>query len=293
METPTAPPDGRGRAELSGLSTDWIARPPAIVALPEDTDAAGGEKFAPPDAAVAVDQPPTAATQWRRIPPIVQVLFVLDALTGVLYVVSKSARHVLPRGVTDFINLNAEANLPTWYAAGQLMLIGVLLTALGAVLIDRGTRAAWAIGVAGAGFLLLSLDEATGLHERFGYWLDRTSRKATLLHETGFWMVVCAPLFLVALAALGVAARRCLAGRGRIVRRFAVGAGVFVFAAAGVEAMGNFVAAIPALARAEVMLEEVGEMIGATIMLWAAIELARSHGVRLIVTEEPPPASRT
>jgi hypothetical protein len=274
------PPAGRGRAVLSPLSTDWLARSPAGAAA-ADSDEQVSKKF----------EPATTPGQWRAIPPFIRVMFCLDALMGVLYVVSKSMRHVLGRRVTDFINLNAESNLPSWYSAGQLMLIGALLVAFAVVQIRRGLREAWAVGVGGLGFLFLSLDESTGLHEQFGYWLDSTGRKATLLHETGMWMVICAPLFLIALAALGLAARKCLRGRGRIVRRFAVGAGVFVFAAAGVEAMTNFVSAIPALARAEVILEEVGEMAGATIMLWAAYELARSHGVRLLAIEEPRPSS--
>ena len=64
-----------------------------------------------------------------------------------------------------------------------------------------------------------------------------------------------------------------------------MGAIVFVTAAAGVESLSNFVDAHGTAARALVLLEEVGEMIGATIMLWGACGLMRSHGVRLLVDD--------
>ncbi|MFN2432826.1 MAG: hypothetical protein ABR599_08465 [Gemmatimonadota bacterium] len=47
----------------------------------------------------------------------------------------------------------------------------------------------------------------------------------------------------------------------------------------------------PALTIPQIVLEELGEMAGATTLLWATWELARSHGVRLVtepVSGSPP-----
>ena len=40
-----------------------------------------------------------------------------------------------------------------------------------------------------------------------------------------------------------------------------------------------------AAARGLVLLEEMGEMIGATFVLWGTCELFRAHGIRLLVDE--------
>ena len=228
-------------------------------------------------------------TRWLAAPMLVRVMFTLDATMGVIYFVSRRCRHVLPKPALDFVDLNSETNLPSWYSAAQLALIGGLLITFAAIELRRGARVAWALLLGGVGFCFLSLDETAGLHEQFGYWLDHIqTRRGTSLHETGWWMFICAPLFLAGLALVGYAARHYLRGRAAIVVTFTIGAMVLVAAGAGVEMLSNFVTPHAAAARALVLIEEVGEMMGATTMLWAVLDLLRSHGVRLMVTTVEP-----
>ena len=224
-----------------------------------------------------------AAMLWHAMPTLVRVMFALDLLMGVLYVVSRRIRNSIRKPVLDFFSLNGEMNLPTWYSAAQLALIGVLLVVFAAAQLRRGARAAWVVMLGGVAFLFLSLDEMTSLHEHFGYSLDRLHhRRDTVFDETGFWMLICAPVFLCALALLGWGARHFLRGRRAVVTKFVIGAVIYVAAAAGVEALSNFVLPESTGARVLVLLEEVGEMAGATVILWGVCDLMKSHGMRLL-----------
>ena len=229
----------------------------------------------------------SASAIWAATPVLVRVMFALDLLMGLLYFIARRLRDVIGKPLLNFFDLNGETNLPSWYSAGQLALIGGLLVAFAAAELRRGARAAWAVMLAGAAFLFLSLDETTSLHENFGYWLDHMRhRRDTMLHVTGYWMLVCAPLFLGALVLVGFGARRYLRGRQPVVVKFIAGAALYIAAAAGVEVLSNFVAPQGTAARALVLLEEMGEMFGATMMLWGVWELTHSHGVRLFVNDQ-------
>jgi hypothetical protein len=227
------------------------------------------------------------AAAWHAIPLLVRVMFALDLLMGVLYVVARRARNAIGKPLLAFFDLNGEMNLPSWYSALQLALIGGLLVVFATTQLRRGARAAWALMLGGVAFCFLSLDEATGLHENFGYWLDHLRhRRNTAFNETGFWMLICAPAFLGALVMLGLGARRYLRGRRGVVIKLIAGVVLFVAAAAGVEMLTNFVTPGGTASRIVVLLEETGEMLGATVMLWGVLELLRSHGVRLLTDDE-------
>lgn len=78
--------------------------------------------------------------------------------------------HLLPEershGIVQMFNLDAETNLPTYFAALLLALAGVLSAGIGSVVRARGDR--WERHWYGlfAVFLYLSIDEALQLHER-------------------------------------------------------------------------------------------------------------------------------
>ncbi|MEA2736498.1 MAG: hypothetical protein QOE14_2949 [Humisphaera sp.] len=272
-----------------------IAEPPLLSAAkapspPRRDISAKSLKFAESRAernAAVEHQQPRAISPWRAMPALVRVMFALDLLMGALYFLSRRLRDVIGKQLVNFFDLNGETNLPSWYSAAQLALIGALLMAFATSELRRGARAAWAMMLGGAAFLFLSLDETTSLHERFGYWLDTVrNRRHTIFHETGFWMLICAPLFIAAIALLAVGARRYLRGRPGIALKLAAGVALFIAAAAGVEALSNFAEAHGTAARALVLLEEVGEMLGATIILWGVCDLIRAHGVRMFIADD-------
>jgi hypothetical protein len=131
----------------------------------------------------------------------------------------------------------------------------------------------------GAAFLVLSLDEQIGIHERLGPAIEDVvgERGGSALDVTGPWMLVAAPLFLGGLALAAYLGRDLLRDRRRISLLYLVGAVSFAVSFAGLELLRNFVAdgSVP-------VMEETGEMLAVTVLIWATLELMRSHQVRLI-----------
>ncbi len=144
---------------------------------------------------------------------------------------------------------------------------------------QRG-RATVVLACAGLLFLFLSVDEMTMLHENFGGYLTTVfgDRSETALNRTGPWMLIVAPVFLAAMALAAYVGRELLRGRRKVQLLYAAGLTVYVASFAGAELLANFVARAEART---ILFEETGEMMGATLLLWATYELVRSHGIRL------------
>jgi len=64
------------------------------------------------------------------------------------------------------------------------------------------------------------------------------------------------------------------------VARLALGALVFVGAAAGLEFAANVVRYEPLALRVQVVVEELGEMLGVSLMAWGMLDLAILEGAR-------------
>lgn len=94
-------------------------------------------------------------------------------------------------------------------------------------------------------------------------------------------MLVAAPLFLGGSAVAAYLGRDLLRNRRRISLLYLLGAGAFVVSFAGLELLRNFVGEdyVP-------VIEETGEMLAVTVLVWATLELMRSHQVRLIADGE-------
>jgi hypothetical protein len=133
-----------------------------------------------------------------------------------------------------FLDLNTEANLPTFYSTFLLLVLAGTL-ALRAVLGVAAQRAAWFVMATTT--IQLAVDEATSLHERF---LDPLGRQvgggAGAL--TFAWVIPGAVLAVVAGLAL-VRTTRVLPGATR--RRLGLALGVFVAGALGVEMISGAV----------------------------------------------------
>lgn len=215
------------------------------------------------------------------MPRIVRILFAVD-IALVLLDLGNLAIGQPSSKVTSFVSLGGESNLPTWYSSIQLFLIALLL-ALFAVHSDRRDRASWGLFVPAAIFAALSLDEVAQLHEWIGHKIDFLlpggSREGTALSETGAWAILLGPLFLAGMIYLGARLGSYFQGRRPIAIRYIVGLIVFVGSAGGLETLANFSPEEGLLAVVQVSLEELGEMVGGTILFWATLELMASHGI--------------
>lgn len=109
-------------------------------------------------------------TALRRL-----LLWLLGLLSGLgLAVELAYARWRSPglRPLLGFLSLSYEQNLPTWYASGLLLCCALVLVAIARDAALRGAphrRHWWGLAAA---FFYLSMDEAVGLHEHLGGWLE-------------------------------------------------------------------------------------------------------------------------
>jgi hypothetical protein len=222
------------------------------------------------------------------IPRYIVPFFVADIALIVFYLVNMllGQPYEFP---TQLVDLDREANLPTWHAAAQLYLSGALLAVWAA---DRRVRAegkvGWALLLLPAVFLFLSLDETASIHE----WLGRVGERAEarLLGRSvhgPLWVFMTVPPLAVSLWICGRIAKPVFAGRRRLVTMFAAGFSLLIVSA-GLDIVQWAVRDIPAALQTELLIEESGEMLAGTLLLWATCELVRSHGVWFASTSPPP-----
>lgn len=187
--------------------------------------------------------------------------------------------------VARLVNLDGEANLPTWYSSGLLLVLALMFGALGRVRPPHLALRPWVAFMLAAVCLTLSLDEVAQIHE----WIGRRSdvlladgtRQNTLVPRTGIWMFLLGPPFLLVVAWLWSRFRTALAHLPRVTRLYTTGFAVYVLSAFGVEMAANLVRAGSPWSAVQVTVEEGGEMLGLTLLIWASLEFLLACGVRI------------
>ena len=245
-----------------------------------------------------------SSTAIRQMPGLVKILFCADLLLGLLYLLSWNLFHYwLPatwragsssvewkfKWLSSVFDLDAEMNVPTWFSSMQLMLIGLLLAVFAWAKFDR-TKLKASIGLiaVSALFILFSMDEVATIHENVGgklvYYLKAQNQDSVFV-LFAFWTVLLVPT-LVILACIVSATRVHWAGRPLIGLRFVFGMVVFLGSAVGVELVWAAVFHMnPSESPIEVFIEEVGEMVGATLLVWTSLDLLASARVRFTFGE--------
>lgn len=216
---------------------------------------------------------------WPR--RLVATVLVLDLLILLAYAADTALGH--PVGVLEsFFDLDREQNLPTWWSSAKLLAAGLVLGA--AFLLRRGadgTRA-WLLAAAAVVAMGLSLDETALLHERLGIIvLPYDRREGTLFAEGGAWMMLLVPAAIVGPAVLWrLGLRDYLRAAPVAAVRMGLGLALFVAGAAGVELLRG-VSVGAWWHPLQVLLEEGLEFLGATLILWGVLDLARALGIRV------------
>lgn len=220
------------------------------------------------------------------IPDFVRLLLLADITMGALYILDTALGHPYWT-FTRLVDLDREANLPTWYSSGQLLVLGLLLGVFAVIRTNRRAIRSWPLFALPALCLALSLDEVAQIHE----WLGRKSdvffatgtRQGSLVPRTGIWMFLLGPPFLIVVALLWRAFSSSLRGRERVVRLYLVGFFVYAASALGIEILANVVSPDGLAAVVQVVCEEVGEMLGVTLLVWATLELLASYDIHIRV----------
>ena len=147
-----------------------------------------GAALPSPSSAVGAQSVPGWA--WRLAGGLLAFQVVLD----ILNVVTWDGAQAL-----EVIDLNTEANVPTWFAS--MLLVAIATVAAGLGISARGhRRLATAWFAAATGFLGLSLEEVAAIHERIGHRLGAADSVAD-------WPLVYLPLMVAGATVIVLAAR--------------------------------------------------------------------------------------
>lgn len=204
-------------------------------------------------------------------PSLLAGLLAAEAMLVLLYFVTNSG--VLPGALGHrlgvLFDLDAEQSVGAWFSASQLLVIGLTLWSASEHVAGSDRPAPWFLRLAGGGFVFLSADEAAAVHEALSRAVYKASpAMAPFGHEHSAWVVV-----------YGVAAVLLVAFFWPQVTRFwrsfpapsalgLAGAAVLLAGATGLESLGYLHLF---MGHVEVALEETLEMVGATLMLLAAL----------------------
>lgn len=221
----------------------------------------------------------------KRIPLAVIVLFAIDSVLAISYVVIWLVQGPSGR-LFHLLDLDGESNVPTWYSSVQLFCVSVLLGLFAVRNFDRPRKATWALMLCPLFFLALSADEIATVHEKVAYMIDGLflpggDRKATSFRETGIWVFVLGiPVFSACLLALR-SLRKYFASPPHLYKKISLGLFIYFGGAIGIETLSNMVDANTLGYMIETSFEELFEMVGVTVLLWAALDLLSAYGFAL------------
>ncbi|MEJ5945890.1 hypothetical protein WDZ17_11365 [Pseudokineococcus basanitobsidens] len=175
----------------------------------------------------------------------------------------------------EVVDVDRETTVPSWFSASLLLLCAVLL--LDVARTARAERDRWRRHwvVLTVAFAYLSVDEGSRLHETGSALLDRAGVDTGLRFA---WVVLAVPVVAVFVLAM-------LPFLARLPRRtavsFVVAGAVYVGSAVGLELVGGRLVDATSVGTAPYVvvssLEELGEMVGATLFAWAVADHQRRH----------------
>ncbi len=226
---------------------------------------------------------------FRCIPIGIRVLFAAD----VALVIAPTVDYLVGSpfsAVRNWLDLDSEFSLPAWYSSMQWFCAAVLFGLIPAYLWKRSLRGTWALAALALLCLVFSIDEILGIHE----WLGRQSdallpgghRDHAFFSRTGIWPIVIGIPVLAILAALLIALRRVYVRSGRhACRRLVAGVIIMFSGALLVELAKNLLGTTAAggAALLQVVVEEFLEMVGVTVIVWAAYDFMVAHGFALSI----------
>ncbi len=176
----------------------------------------------------------------------------------------------------SLIDLDAEGNLPAWFSSFQLALIAICFWVLAARFRATQRPSRRFLRACGGFFLLLSMDETAQLHERITESLGSRYIDWVPVYVSNHPgdAIICS-LILVACMAAALPHLRGLWQMSRTCSLIAIaGSAVYVTGAAVLESVGyKMISArsTPSLYRTEVAAEELFEMMGASLILYAVL----------------------
>ena len=210
----------------------------------------------------------------RPVPLIVRWFLLGDVLVVFAALASHLIAHHFGREAPAFFRLSYESNLPTWYSSAQHAVVGTLLAMLATREIGIDPRR-WCIALPALMYLFFSFDEVAMVHERLGHFIESHSPLGAShgLTNSAPAMIFCLPAALAFAAYAAWSTKPYWQGRPSVVFKCVAGTCILLFCAGGLEILVNLVKSQQTLVSLETLLEESGEMLGTTLMLWGVIDL--------------------
>lgn len=218
-----------------------------------------------------------------RIPFFILALLCVDAILVAIYLVNSRLGLPLDR-FTHQHDLNTEGNFPTWLSSIKYLLAAGFLWFSVKGRLRKAEVRTWLLAFFPLVLVALSCDEVAQIHESLGRRADvavlHHSREGTMFANTGVWtLVVGIPVVVLVVGALFAIGRSTFWKTGALWR-FSLGVVVMFVGALGFEALSNF---LPLQGGpVEIAFEEYFEMLGATLMLWAAHDQAKAELAEMI-----------
>jgi hypothetical protein len=225
----------------------------------------------------------TGHTSLDVLPRPVMTLYAIDLLIALAFIA-----HLVFGPVDIFFYANqlrpgAEANLPTWYSSLQWALAGALL-ALYAAHAPRHLKGGIRLFLPAAAAFAVSIDESVAIHERIGQLSDRllpdNTREGTFFSSTGIWMLILVPIAVASVVWIGLLLADHLRRAPWAARLLMGGVAIFIVGAGVLEIATNLATGNRPAQVGVQIVEELLEMLGATTVVWGAIELLRASDFR-------------
>ena len=212
---------------------------------------------------------------FPKLPRPAKLFFAADVLVGLLYIVNQAMGHPYAK-INRLVDLDGEANLPTWYSSLQWAATAGLFAFVVYRQRRRRAESMLPLLVIAVVFLALSLDEVAQIHEKLSIGANG-KMGAGEGGLRGLWLPI---LGIPMLGVVAIAARKAKTAFDDSPGSFLclmVGMVVFGLGAFGVEPI--VLRFLDSPGHVFVYLEETMEMVGVTFILWCGYIIARREGM--------------
>lgn len=174
--------------------------------------------------------------------------------------------------ITRLIDLDAEANIPTWFSS-ILLFIAAFFAYHCSLLAKTRQNGKTIWQVLSVGLLVMSCDEVATIHERLGFVINKYIFRFPR-PESHTWLLMIAPLAIIVILGICVRIKKYLKGSTKALRLLTIGVLVYFFGSIVLESTWMFLCSnhLDVLHRVEVILEESFEMIGVIIFISGLVE---------------------
>jgi len=217
----------------------------------------------------------------RAARKLVLILICIELLLVVMYGTDAWVGNA-PEPLHALVDLDAEANLPTWFSSFQLTLIAINFWYFAERRRATQRPSRRFLRCCAGFFLLLSIDETAMLHERvtkligerYVDWLPEYF-ESHVLSTVGCVLVLIAALVMGSSHLRGLSAASC---KAMIIA--VLGCLLYVAGAAILETIGYKLGLRASFQQVEIGVEEFLEMFGATFILYAILLLCHRYNGR-------------